>query len=127
MNIDHITAEVEYLGVQFADQSGGRKWKHYAYEVTLHNQRLDTSMTTPYMTGTGWKERPTVADVLPDLLSEARTYDDAGSFEQWATELSYDTDSRSAEESYRQAGGQADVLRLFLGEDYDRLKAEEWD
>lgn len=44
--------------------------------------------------------RPNPADVMHSLVMDSLVLD-AGDFEEWASELGYDTDSRSAEKTYR--------------------------
>lgn len=50
--------------------------------------------------GRGEVPSPSTADVLYCLLSDAQA-SDAGSFEEWAGDLGYDTDSRAAERVYK--------------------------
>lgn len=59
---------------------------------------------------------PEFADVLHSLASEAEVLD-RSSFEEWASELGYDTDSRKAEGVYRACLEIALKLRNALGED----------
>lgn len=58
---------------------------------------------------------PTLASVLDSLAMEARSVTDALTFEEWASEFGYDTDSRKAEKVYQLCQQQAAALRLFLG------------
>jgi hypothetical protein len=59
---------------------------------------------------------PGVADVLHCLLMDADAID-AGSFEEWAQEFGYDTDSRKAETTYRACVEIGLKLRLMLGDE----------
>jgi hypothetical protein len=63
----------------------------------------------------GKKHEPDLRDVLYSLMSDAGVLDSA-SFEDWASELGYDTDSRSAEATYRACLDIALKLRHALGE-----------
>lgn len=47
------------------------------------------------------KVSPKLADVVHSLLSDGAAFFDGQSFEQWAGDFGYDTDSRKAEETYR--------------------------
>lgn len=65
---------------------------------------------------------PTCSDVLDCLASDASMVDNARHFEDFASDLGYDTDSRKAERIYHACMEQANKLRRFLGNvDYDFL------
>ena len=102
----------------WADDRQDSNW----YSVTLTWGRL--SMTVPFGMGPALREEPTAADVLNCLTSDASGYENARSFEEWASEYGYDTDSRKAEKIYRQVKEQTEQLRTFLGDSYD---AYVWD
>lgn len=59
---------------------------------------------------------PDIMDVLYCLVMDAGVLNCA-SFEEWADELGYDTDSRQAEKLYRQCLENALALRAMLGND----------
>lgn len=59
---------------------------------------------------------PEFADVLYSLASEASAIDYA-TFEEWASDYGYDTDSRSAEKTYRACLEIALKLRSAIGDD----------
>lgn len=59
---------------------------------------------------------PDLADVLHSLASDASVID-CGSFEEWASEFDYDTDSRKAEAAYRACLEIALKLRAAIGDD----------
>jgi hypothetical protein len=63
--------------------------------------------------------------VLESLLSEASTVEDTGSFEEWADEMGYDADSRTAERSYIVCRDNRDDLMAFLGT--ERYQAYLWE
>ena len=65
---------------------------------------------------------PELGDVLDCLASDAASVDNADTFDAWAAEYGYDTDSRRHERTYKTCVRQRDRLRAFLGEDqYQRL------
>jgi hypothetical protein len=65
---------------------------------------------------------PTCADVLGNLASDASMADNAATYEDFASELGYDPDSRKGERIYQACRKIADDLRRFLGNvDYDFL------
>lgn len=57
---------------------------------------------------------PRLGDVLQSLASDARVLDQ-GTFEDWASSLGYDTDSRSAEAIWQACVNIATALRAALG------------
>lgn len=59
---------------------------------------------------------PGISDVLSCLLLDAQAID-AGTFEEWAGDLGYDTDSRKAEAIYRECLDTGLKLRAMLGDD----------
>lgn len=69
----------------------------------------------------GWRdganiEGPKTADVLSSLISDASAMDHAD-FESWAAEYGYDTDSRSAENTYRACLETGLKLRAAIGDE----------
>lgn len=75
------------------------------------------SLTIVFSMGYGHRGKaPKVADVLECLSSDASTVINAGSFEDWASELGYDSDSRKAQRTFDQTDRQTTKLRRFLGE-----------
>ena len=70
----------------------------------------------------GSAEPPTVAEVLNCLASDASSYENASTFEDWASEFGFDTDSRKAEKSYRAVKRQAKQLKRVIGDEaYNEL------
>lgn len=68
---------------------------------------------------------PTAHDVLGCLCSDATMVSHGQSFEDFASNLGLDTDSRKAEASYRECQAIALKLRGFLGDAYDRVMSAE--
>jgi hypothetical protein len=71
--------------------------------------------------GSAHKGPPDLATLLECLASDARTIFDAQTFEEWADELGYDQDSRSAERTYNTTRAQTARLREFLGDALETL------
>jgi hypothetical protein len=88
---------------------------HWA--VTLRMGRKQ--MTVPFSQGWAHTKPPTAADVLDCLASDASGADE--SFEDWAANYGYDTDSRKAERTYNAVRKQTARLRQFLGDKYEPL------
>jgi len=83
-------------------------------------------MTTHFSRGPAICQEPTAAEVLSCLALEARTIENARSFEEWAQELGYDADSRAAESTFKACQRGAKKLRSLLGATFTEcLSAEE--
>jgi hypothetical protein len=78
-------------------------------------------LTVPFYMGAAHTSEPTAADVMTCLASDASSYENARSFEDWASDLGYDTDSRSAEKVYKACERITAKLRVLLGDDFDRI------
>lgn len=87
-------------------------------------QRAGRRWTVYFSVGKGHKGAPpTCADVLDCLASDSCGVDQ--SFEDWAADLGYDTDSRKAERTFRICQEQARKLKAILGPDaYQELLYE---
>lgn len=122
---NRITAEiVRDRGMQV----DGEGWEHHAYVLRLvwNDGALSRVMDdVPWMQGTGITESPIDRPdaVLDALVSDAASYLDARSFEDWCAEFGYDTDSRTAERTYFACGEIAKKLTAFVGgsAELDRL------
>src|SRR5215469_3741015 len=112
---DNVRAESVMTGPP--DWAAGDGWQANWYDVTLRRKRRQ--LTIKFGMGLGLSGEPPAGDVLSSLLMDASGYDNARSFEEWAGEYGYDTDSRKAERIYRQVEAQTAKLRKFLGDDYD--------
>jgi hypothetical protein len=70
----------------------GQHWK-----VTLRANGRTRQLTTYFSQGWAHTQAPTAGDVLDCLAMDAASVENARSFEDWASELGYDADSRKAE------------------------------
>jgi hypothetical protein len=111
---DGITAEATMTDApKWAEDRRDSNW----YRVTLAYD--GRQITVPFGMGPALTEEPGADDVLNCLASDAAGYENARSFEEWASEYGYDTDSRKAEQTYKQVEAQTAKLRVFLGAQYD--------
>ena len=98
--------------------AGSTHWK-----CVLHFD--NRQMTVPYSMGSAHSNDPEIEDVLECLASDASTLEYClnrePSFEEWAYDLGYDTDSRKAERTYKAIKQQAKELRRLLENEYDAL------
>jgi hypothetical protein len=84
------------------------------WDITL---RFDgRMMKTTFWTGPAIKDDPTAADVLWSLCSDARMGEET--FEEFCSNLGYDTDSRRVYATWQACKRTAPKLRRFLGEDF---------
>jgi hypothetical protein len=91
---------------------------HYKCTLTMGRKQ----MTVYFSQGYRVSHEPEVVDVLNCLADDSEGVSNARSFEEWAEEYGYDTDSRKAEKTYNVCVKQAARLRSFLGEDlYNEL------
>ena len=95
-------------------------WKadHYKCTLTHAPGGARRQMTVYFSQGLGICADPTAEGVLYCLLSDA-SVEDARSFEEWASDLGYDPDSRTAERTYQTCLKQTQRLRTFLGDTWD--------
>lgn len=96
------------------DENFNQPGAHH-FKATLHCG--GRRMTVPFHTGAGWDKDPTAADVLDCLLSDANSAEE--SFEDWCADLGYDSDSRTAERTYKTCQSIRVRLQKLLGNLYD--------
>lgn len=105
-NITAVTVKPAAPNAAWGSPNNG--WK-----VTLTNGR-GNRYTVPFYTGLGLTGEPSAADVIQCLVSDAAGYRDAGTFEAWAGEYGYDTDSRAAHKTWKACRRISDRLDTFL-------------
>jgi len=81
----------------------------YRVRLTAHGRRMELDF---YM-GQGIGIEPNAEDVLECLQSDSRVM--GQDFEEWCIDLGYDTDSRKAEQIYRETDKQAHRVFRFMG------------
>jgi len=105
------------ISVEWADENkNAPDWKNANhYKVTL--KRSGRQLTTYFSQGYGISGEPTTESVLDALASDSSGVENARSFEDWADEYGYDTDSRKDEKLFKVCERQADKLKRFLGDE----------
>jgi hypothetical protein len=98
----------------------------YHYKMVLtrlrRNSRGYARFTSYFSTGFGWDREPTAEDLLDCVASDAASVENTGPFEEWASELGMDPDSRKAEQAYKAVCLQKEKIKQFLGEEaYSQL------
>ena len=129
-----IRALVERWGIKIESSMVGENpnapdWRDANhYRVTLRTRTPKRQLSIYFSQGYGIHEDPTASGVLSCLVSDASGIDNALSFEEWAREYGYDTDSRKAERTYKACEEQARKLRAFLGDErYSEILRAEGD
>lgn len=94
-------------------------WVRDDWAVVLKYQ--GRSMSTEFHTGVGLRKNnkpvpPKVPDVLYCLLMDSSALD--LTFEEWCSEMGYDTDSRKAEKIYNLCVENAIKVKRLLGKDF---------
>lgn len=111
----------EKYGVQFtwSSRSSNPDWDGDGRESDHYMVTIGTGgwpMSLPFSKGKGNRgEPPTVKEVLECLASDAVSVKNTGSFEEWAAELCFDTDSRKAEKIYEATKRNTENLEATLG------------
>lgn len=100
-------------------EGGGQPMDHW--RVTVRHGKARMSLV--FSQGSGFMGRePALADVLNSLALDTSGFDTTDSFEAWAADLGYSTDSMRAAKVYKQVGVFAGRLRRLLGDDaYEQL------
>jgi hypothetical protein len=108
-----ITSQVKRVDSNPNADGFGPDSRHWL--VTLRAGRF--SMRVPFSQGSAHTKAPTAADVLDCLAMDAAGFENSRSFDDWAREYGYDTDSRKAHKIYTVISRQASKLRAMLGQD----------
>ena len=96
--------------------------RNFNCTIEFEGRGYHEPLTVYFSQGSAHKKPPTLAEVLDCLASDASGVGNAQSFEEWASEYGYDTDSRKAECTYRICEKQAQELKALLGRDaYNQL------
>ncbi len=110
----------ERLIPSWAREGGADAWM-----VTLSYK--GRKLTVPFFMGSGHHgEEPQAYEVIGALLSDVSGIDASRSFEDWAGELGYDTDSRAAEAIFKSVQALAPKVHRLLGADFDEFSQAEY-
>jgi hypothetical protein len=106
-----MSAELAYANPNMQDMPAGSS--HWSCTLRMGRRQ----MTVPFSQGPAISHEPTVEDVLDCLASDAAGLENSRSFEEWASEYGYDTDSRKAERTYKAVERQSKKLRALVADD----------
>lgn len=115
-----ITCDMVDKNPQIEDDEWAKKSNHY--KVTL--KRGVKKMTLFYSMGKGICREPTVEDVINSLQLDYSSIQSEGSFENWASSLGYDSDSRKALKSYEMTKKLTWKYAKFMGQDLLKALSE---
>lgn len=91
---------------------------HWAYVLRCGPRR----MSGTFSMGSGHAgNEPELDDVLDCLASDAAGYENCPTFEEWASDYGYDTDSRKAEKIFHAVKRESKSLSHLLGDAYPTL------
>lgn len=92
------------------------------WQKTATNYSVKLSFEGRTMTAQWWAGSlagiPSLTDVISTLCLDSSSVDGVDSFEEWAENIGYDTDSREAERIYKATVSQAKRFKKFIGQDY---------
>lgn len=106
-----MTAEVAERNPNMADGDWAKRAHHWKCVLHFKRRQLTTYFSS------GGDAEPVVDDTLECLVLDASTVENTRDFEEWASDLGYDADSRSAERTFRACEDGAAKLKSFLGDD----------
>lgn len=125
-----ITSDVEYVRAPLEDlntRNPNQEWKNTAYRWSVTLKTGSRNMVVEFYTGAGRPSAPETHEVVNCLASESSCCNEAATFEEWASSLGCDTDSRKAEALYRKIVDQTELFQAFLGDDFDMLDLDDED
>ena len=91
--------------------------QHYKCTLELDGERMELRFSK----GPACEYGVTVEEVVACLCMDALGYFNVDSFEEWAEEYGYDTDSRQAEKTYKAVANYAHEFKALCGEHFDAL------
>ncbi len=98
-------------------EKGGKPWWHRLYTVTLTNtaDARRKPCVTEYRMGLGCKGGPKLAEVLQCLQSDASDIHNGYTFEEWADNLGYNSDSIRDRDVYLACQKTYSALKMLFG------------
>ena len=100
------------------DSDWARDASHW--RIVFRRDRTPKSFSVYYSMGSAHTGPPDAPGVLDSMRSDAGSFDDAGTFEDWARSMGLDADSRKAEAIWKHVKAQTERLKRFLGDEIYR-------
>lgn len=95
------------------NMTDSQNMNHYKCTLKMGKKQI----TLFFSQGYGISVDPDAESVLDCLASDSASIENARSFEDWANEYGYNTDSRKAEKIFKACERQAEKLKSFLGDE----------
>ena len=125
MSIYHKSRLADYMDEHglTIERMSGPDWNvvdghgRHEYVLRLNHAATQDFFEFPYWTGVDITTDPedTATSIFDMLISDAWGVENNPTFEDWASEYDYDTDSRKAEAAYREVRAQADQFTQLIG------------
>lgn len=90
-------------------------WSSKAHHWKCTLKRKGLQFTVYFSMGMLRPEEPSIEEVIDCLRADRDSIESSGSFEDWASELGYDSDSRKAFKSYSVSKKQSFKFAGFMG------------
>lgn len=111
------------------DRSLQDRWQLDSRDFSCRLTYQGRSMTVDFWMGRGIKHDPDAAGVLDNLLSDASGFDCARDFEDWASDLGFETEDtesmKKAKKTFNAVRKQSERLKTLLGHDYEEFVSAE--
>lgn len=104
-----MTAEWTDSNPNMDDSAQMNHWKCKIRAGASGKGQRRTQMTLVFSQGYAHTGEPKLKDVLDCLASDSSSIENARSFEEWASDFGYDTDSRKAERTFKACERQGDL------------------
>lgn len=116
--------KLELAQIPFRNDTPSDQWdkeaRHFAYRIyATQGDNFGKEIKGYYSQGSLVKGKPEIDDILNALIMD--TMDIDGSFEDWCSNLGYDTDSRSAYKTFELCQEEDKQLRNLLGSKHQEL------
>jgi len=107
--------QVKFSAEWISRRSDGSEWMPGSSHWSCKFRCGRKSMTVEFSQGPAISGEPTCEDVLDCIASDVGGIKSARTFEEWASDLGFDADSRKAEQTYKACELQGEKLDLLLG------------
>lgn len=103
------------------DQTDEHRWAACCRDFKCKLSYNKKSMTIYFSQGTAYTKPPTVLDVLSCIHMDMTSFENSNSFESWAEDFGFDSDSRIAERTYNEIAKQRKNLVRVFGNIYQEF------
>ena len=91
-------------------------WANHASHWKVVFRRGRKTFTLHYSMGSAHTGSPAAPSVLDSVRSDTGSFEEGGTFEDWARNFGFDADSRRAEAAWRHVKDEVARLKRFLGD-----------